>query len=51
MLLASYRTRALGWLLAVGVAAGPIIGYVLTRGPGLPDAMDDRGNWVSRWAW
>src|SRR3954451_7739157 len=33
-LLLSYRTRVLGWLLAVGVAAGPIIGYVLTRGPG-----------------
>jgi hypothetical protein len=44
-LLTSYRTRMAGWLLAVGVAAGPIIGYVLTRGPGLPDAMDDRGNW------
>lgn len=33
------------WLLALGVALGPIVGYVLTRGPGLPDAMDDRGNW------
>lgn len=44
-LLASYRTRLLGWLLAFGVAAGPIIGYVLSRGPGLPSAMDDRGNW------
>src|SRR4051794_1901937 len=24
------------WLLAMGVAAGPIVGYVLSRGPGLP---------------
>ena len=22
-----------------------MLGYVLTRGPGLPDATDDRGNW------
>ena len=22
-----------------------MLGFVLTRGPGLPDATDDRGNW------
>ena len=38
-------SSALGWLLAAGVAAGPIIGYVLSRGPGLPDYTDDKGNW------
>ncbi|MCD0481079.1 hypothetical protein LO771_01285 [Streptacidiphilus sp. ASG 303] len=34
-----------GWLLAAGVALGPILGYVLSRGPGLPDYHDDVGNW------
>lgn len=36
----------LGWLLAVGVAVGPLLGYVLSRGPGLPDYIDDVGNWT-----
>src|SRR5947209_3981818 len=35
-----------GWLLAAAVAAGPIIGYALSRGPGLPSYTDDRGNWT-----
>ena len=35
-----------GWFLALGVAAGPIVGYVLSRGPGLPDYTDDIGNWT-----
>lgn len=35
----------LGWLLAAAVAAGPIVGYILSRGPGLPDYSDDKGNW------
>jgi hypothetical protein len=34
-----------GWLLSLGVAAGPIVGYVLSRGPGLPNYTDDIGNW------
>lgn len=34
-----------GWLLSVGVAAGPVLGYILSRGPGLPDYTDDKGNW------
>ena len=34
------------WFLSLGVAAGPIIGYVLSRGPGLPDYTDDIGNWT-----
>lgn len=38
-------SSALGWLLSVGVAAGPITGYILSRGPGLPDYTDDKGNW------
>ena len=33
------------WLLAAGVALGPLVGYVLSRGPGLPDYTDDVGNW------
>ncbi len=36
----------LGWLLATGVAVGPLLGYVLSRGPGLPDYSDDIGNWT-----
>ncbi|MER6402064.1 hypothetical protein ABT269_00650 [Streptomyces viridosporus] len=36
----------LGWLLAIGVAAGPVLGYVLSRGPGLPYYSDDIGNWT-----
>lgn len=35
-----------GWLLSLGVAAGPIAGYVLSRGPGMPDYTDDIGNWA-----
>jgi len=35
-----------GWFLSLGVAAGPILGYVLSRGPGLPDYTDDIGNWT-----
>jgi hypothetical protein len=35
-----------GWLLAAAVAAGPIAGYVLSRGPGLPNYTDDRGKWT-----
>jgi hypothetical protein len=38
-------TSPSGWLLAAGVAAGPLVGYILSRGPGLPDYSDDRGNW------
>ena len=34
------------WLLAVGVALGPLVGFVLSRGPGLPSYTDDKGNWT-----
>lgn len=34
------------WLLAAGVALGPLLGYALSRGPGLPDYSDDKGNWT-----
>lgn len=33
-----------GWLLAVSLAAGPLAGYILSRGPGLPNYTDDKGN-------
>lgn len=36
----------LGWLLAAGVAVGPLLGYILSRGPGLPYYSDDVGNWT-----
>jgi hypothetical protein len=45
ILLVASRTK-LGWFLPLGVAAGPILGYVLSRGPGLPDYTSDIGNWA-----
>ncbi|HEV7829687.1 MAG TPA: hypothetical protein VGP04_12720 [Pseudonocardiaceae bacterium] len=35
-----------GWFLSLGVAASPVLGYLLSRGPGLPDYSDDIGNWA-----
>jgi len=40
------RNQITTWLLAGAVAAGPITGYVLSRGPGLPGYTDDRGVWT-----
>lgn len=34
------------WLFPALVAAAPIVGFVLSRGPGLPDYSDDIGNWT-----
>lgn len=39
-------TGRAGWLLSAGVALGPIVGFVLSRGPGLPGYTDDKGNWT-----
>ena len=39
------RSRTSGWVLALGVAAGPLIGIIVSRSVGLPDATDDIGNW------
>jgi hypothetical protein len=44
LLLTNYTKR--GWVLSLGVAAGPILGYVLSRAPGLPNYGDDIGNWT-----
>lgn len=49
LLLMAARRRTLlraGWLLSLGVGIGPVAGYLLSRGPGLPDYGDDRGNWL-----
>jgi hypothetical protein len=40
------RHTVKAWLLTVGVALGPIVGFILSRGPGLPDYTDDKGNWT-----
>ena len=40
------RSFRRGWLLSIGVALGPLVGYVLSRGPGMPLYGDDRGNWT-----
>lgn len=34
------------WWLAAAVALGPLVGFVLSRGPGLPNYADDKGNWT-----
>ncbi|MER5641133.1 hypothetical protein ABT095_29805 [Kitasatospora sp. NPDC002227] len=46
LLLTGRRTGVASWLLAAGVGLGPLAGYVLSRGPGLPDYTDDKGNWT-----
>ncbi|MCQ4080948.1 hypothetical protein NGB36_10135 [Streptomyces sp. RB6PN25] len=40
------RVLSEGWLLAAGVGICPLVGYLLSRGPGLPDYSEDRGNWL-----
>jgi hypothetical protein len=37
--------HTLGWLLGGGLAALTLLGFVLTRTVGLPQATDDKGNW------
>lgn len=44
-LLLSDRIRNVGWTLALGVAAGPLAGIIISRSIGLPNATDDIGNW------
>jgi hypothetical protein len=44
--LASRLSAATWTIAAICVSAGPLLGYVLFRGPGLPDYDDDRGNWA-----
>jgi hypothetical protein len=34
------------WLVAIALPAAAIVGYVLTRTTGLPQAKDDIGNWT-----
>lgn len=46
LLVASRRQLVNVWTLAFGVALGPLAGFVLSRGPGLPLYTDDRGNWT-----
>jgi hypothetical protein len=37
--------RSISWVLAIGVAAGPLVGITISRSIGLPAATDDIGNW------
>ena len=48
LLLLAPRTRGslLVWSVAFFAGLGPIVGYCLSRGPGLPNYADDRGNWT-----
>ena len=41
------RSARTGWFLSLGVALGPIVGYTLSRGPGLPNYVDDKGAWFN----
>jgi hypothetical protein len=44
--LASRLSGAAWTIAATFVSAGPLLGYALSRGPGLPDYDDDIGNWA-----
>jgi uncharacterized membrane protein len=46
LLLVSRRAALLGWVVALGVAVGPLVGYIASRSIGLPDYTDDIGNWT-----
>ena len=39
-------TNGTEWLITAGIGLGPLVGYVLSRGPGLPGYPDDKGNWT-----
>ena len=47
-LLLAGRARRQVWGAAALVGVGPFVGYVLSRGPGLPGYTDDRGNWTEQ---
>lgn len=36
----------MAWIGAAALAAGPLLGYVLTRSVGLPGDSEDIGNWL-----
>lgn len=46
LLLLSRRLVQLGWVVALGVAVGPLVGYIVTRSIGLPHYTGDIGNWT-----
>jgi len=46
VLLAGWPAARAAWFVGIGVGACPLVGYVLSRGPGLPDYSDDIGNWT-----
>jgi hypothetical protein len=46
LLLSKGRATVGAWFLGLGVAVMPIVGFVLSRGPGLPGYTDDKGNWT-----
>lgn len=46
LLVGAGRHTVKAWALTIGVALGPLAGYVLSRGPGLPNYADDKGNWT-----
>lgn len=46
LLLRPGRHTVQAWLLSIGIAVGPVVGFVLSRGPGLPNYVDDKGNWT-----
>ena len=46
LLISRGRATAGAWFLSLGVAVMPLVGFVLSRGPGLPGYTDDKGNWT-----
>ncbi len=41
-----HTRRRAAWLAAAGLAAGALVGYVINRTVGLPNATGDIGNWT-----
>jgi hypothetical protein len=39
------RQQLLGWVVGLGLSAGPATGYILSRSVGLPGDPGDVGNW------
>src|SRR4051794_22382734 len=46
LIVGAHKHTLKAWALTIGIALGPLLGYILSRGPGLPGYTDDKGNWT-----